>query len=70
MEIIIYSTETCGKCKLLEQRLKQKNIEYKKCTDIDLMLSKNIKTVPFLEINNKLMKFEDAWKWASKQEEN
>ena len=44
MKIIFYSTK-CPKCRVLEMKMKQKNISYVENNDVDLMLSKGIKSV-------------------------
>ena len=63
---ILYSTN-CPKCKVLETKLKNKNIEFEICNDIDLMLSKGIQQAPYLEIDNELMDFSNAIKWVNKK---
>lgn len=64
--IKMYSTH-CPKCKILETKLKQKNIEYEECTDINEMLSKGIETVPILEVDGQLLDFGKAVKWVNER---
>ncbi|HHY08253.1 MAG TPA: hypothetical protein GX530_06980 [Corynebacteriales bacterium] len=59
MNITLYSTD-CPKCKILKQRLDEKNINYEICKDVNFMLSKGIKSVPMLEVNGKMMNFDKA----------
>ena len=62
-----YSTH-CPKCKVLEMKLKQKNIEYTTYTDVDEMLAHGIKAAPALEIEeNKVLNFTDAVRWVNEQ---
>ncbi len=63
---ILYSTN-CPKCKVLETKLKNKNIEFEICDDVDLMLSKGIQQAPYLEIDNELMDFSNAIKWVNEK---
>ena len=63
---ILYSTN-CPKCKVLETKLKNKNIEFEICNDIDLMLSKGIQQAPYLEVDNELMDFSNAIKWVNEK---
>ena len=63
---ILYSTN-CPKCKVLETKLKSKNIEFEICDDVDLMLSKGIQQAPYLEVDNELMDFSNAIKWVNKK---
>ena len=63
---ILYSTN-CPKCKVLETKLKNKNIEFEICDDVDLMLSKGIQQAPYLEVDNELMDFSNAIKWVNEK---
>ena len=56
MTIILYSTD-CPKCKVLKSKLDSKGIEYNVISDVDIMTSKGIDTVPVLEINGEMMNF-------------
>lgn len=62
--IKMYSTH-CPKCKILETKLKQKNIQYEECNDVDEMLKKGIETVPVLEVDGQLLDFGKAVKWVN-----
>ena len=64
MEIIFYSTG-CPKCSVLNQKLKNKNIEFKTVTDIDEMIELGIQSAPVLSVDGKLLKFSDAIKWVN-----
>ena len=63
---ILYTTH-CPKCNVLETKLKNKNIEFEICEDIDLMLSKGIQQAPYLEIDKELMDFSKAIKWVNEK---
>lgn len=64
--VILYSTH-CPKCNILEQKLKQKNIEYTEVNDVEVMLGKGLNTVPWLEVNGEMMDFSKANEWINKQ---
>ena len=66
MNVVFYSTH-CPKCKVLETKLKQKNVEYVEVDDVDAMLAKGIKSAPYLEVDETLMNFNDAVKWVNEQ---
>lgn len=66
MEIVLYSTH-CPKCKVLEMKLKQKNLSYTEVDDVDTMLNKGIKAAPYLEVDGELMDFNTAVKWVNNQ---
>ncbi len=64
MEIIFHSTN-CPKCKILETKLKKKNILYVENTDINSMLAKGIKFAPCLEIDGEILDFKKAVEWVN-----
>ena len=61
MEYILYHT-SCPKCKILEDKLKLKNINYESITDVDIILAEGIKSVPVLKVNNQHLSFAEAIK--------
>ncbi len=64
MEIIFYSTH-CPKCKILETKMKNKNINYTENNDVNSMLAKGIKSAPYLEIDGELYDFKKAVEWVN-----
>lgn len=60
--IIMYTTH-CPQCKVLEKMLNDKKIEYTQITDIDVMKSKGIQSVPYLEIEGELKNFKESMEW-------
>ena len=67
--IILYSTN-CPKCKVLEQKLKSKNIEYVEFTDVDKMIEMGFSMMPMLEVDGVIMDFGTANKWINEFKEN
>ena len=65
--ITMYSTH-CPKCAQLEKKLNQMGIKYSICTDVNVMKDLGMKSAPFLQVDDKLMNFAEAWKWTSNQE--
>lgn len=63
-KIILYSTG-CPKCRILETKLSQKNIDYEVNNDVDLMQEKGFTTLPMLDIDGKIMDFGNAVKWVN-----
>ena len=63
-QIILYTTN-CPKCKVLEQKLKMKNVKYEEVNDIELMEKKGFMTAPMLEIEGKVMNFKEANDWIN-----
>lgn len=66
MNVVLYSTG-CPQCKVLESKLKQKGVDYKEITDMDIMTEKGYMSVPILEVDNISMIFKQAVDWINKQ---
>ena len=66
--IILYSTN-CPKCKVLEQKLKSKNIEYIEFTDVNKMIEMGFSVMPMLEVDGIVMDFATANKWINEFKE-
>lgn len=64
--ITLYSTH-CPRCRVLETKLTQKNIEFNVVTDVNKMELLGIQSVPVLEVDGKLLNFTDAVTWVNKQ---
>lgn len=65
--IVLYSND-CPRCKLLEQRLKEKGIEYEKTDNFDYLISLNVSSVPMLKIDElTILPFELAMKYINKE---
>lgn len=63
--IILYSTN-CPKCKVLEKKLIQKNIQYVKIEDLDILREKGFTFLPVLEVNSSILNFKDAVDYINK----
>ena len=59
--IKLYSTN-CPKCKVLETKLKQKNIDFELITDFDVSMftDMGIMSAPILDVDGKYMIFSEA----------
>lgn len=65
--IIIYTTDTCPRCKILKMKLQSKNIEYVENHNEKEMEELGIMTVPYIEVDGRLMDFADANTWINQQ---
>ena len=63
MDVKLYSTN-CPKCKALEKQLNKSKIEYELITDTKIMMDKGFTSAPKLEVDNKIMNYPDALRWA------
>ena len=66
MSLILYSTD-CPKCKVLKQKLNDKNIDFNEVNDVEEMAKKGIEKVPVLGLGDKLMSFVEANQWVNDQ---
>lgn len=66
MNVVFYSTH-CPKCKVLELKLKQKNINFEENNDVELMLQKGFKSAPVLEVDGVVYNFKEAVEWIGEQ---
>jgi glutaredoxin-related protein len=66
-KVILYSTH-CPRCKVLELKLKQKNIEFEENNNVEEMTAKGFKEAPKLEITDgTIMDFKQAVDWIKEQ---
>lgn len=66
MNVILYSTG-CPKCNILKKKLEDAQIDYNVIEDVDVMISKGLKEVPWLEVDGNLMNFVDSSKWINER---
>ena len=64
--ITLYTID-CPKCKVLKQKIDNKNINYNIVNDLDIMTNLGMKTAPMLEVNGLLLNFNEALKWVNEQ---
>lgn len=64
--VTLYSTG-CPRCKVLEKKLTQKNIEFELTTDFDVnaFLEKGFSSVPLLDVDGEILTFEKANQWIN-----
>lgn len=65
-KVIFYSTH-CPRCKVLELKLKQKNINYAENNNVEEMTAKGFKEAPKLEVDGVIMDFKQAVDWIKEQ---
>ena len=61
-KVILWSTH-CPRCKVLETKLKQKNIEFEENNSVEEMTAKGFKEAPKLEVDGVVMDFKEAVEW-------
>ena len=64
MQVTLYSTG-CPKYNVLGAKLDGTSINYDVVSDINVIISKGINTVPVLEVDNNLMDFKTAVDWVN-----
>lgn len=65
----LYSTPGCPMCQMLAQKMSEKNIQYEKVIDLDVLEKKNITHVPVLETDDgRMLNLPDALKYVTTRE--
>lgn len=64
MEIKLY-TIGCPKCKILEEKIKAKNISIDIIEDVEELKETGIEIFPVLEVDGEKMEFYDAITWVN-----
>ena len=62
-KIVLYSTNTCSRCKIVKQILNIHNVKYTEITDVDIMKEKGFNEAPIMEINDKTLDYGDIVEW-------
>lgn len=64
--VTLYTTH-CPKCRVIEKKLAQKNIQYNEVTDISEMQKLGFTSAPMLKVDGKIYNFSDANRWIMNQ---
>ena len=64
--ITLYTID-CPKCKILEKKLSQANIEYEVCKDREVIANKGFDLMPVLDVDGQIMGFGEAVKWVNER---
>lgn len=64
MNIILYTTH-CPKCKVLESKLIEKNIDFQIEEDIEKLIDLGYMSAPILSVDGEVMEFGEAVKWVN-----
>ena len=66
--MIVYSSSTCPKCKVLKMKLDKAGVKYTVNENIEDMEILGIKSIPYLQLDNgTLLDFAEAVKYANAQ---
>ena len=65
--VTLYSTG-CPNCQILKKKLDQLGVTYQIETSIDEMTALGISKVPVLSVDEQLLNFNEALKWAKNQQ--
>lgn len=72
MKVTLFSTQ-CPKCKILERRLKEMNIQFELLEGeeaVNIMLDNGFKSAPVLSANGEMMDFSKAIEWIKTKGES
>lgn len=70
MNIKLYSSPTCPKCKMLATKMERKGIEFEKIIDEEIIIGKGLKSIPWLEVDGTLFDCHDANDWINAYKED
>lgn len=62
--ITLYTTH-CPKCKVIEKKLAQKDIQYVEVSDIEKMTQLGFRSAPILEVDGRIYNFKEANNWIN-----
>lgn len=65
MSVVLYTTG-CPKCKILEAKLAQKGISFSIEENLDEMIELGYQSAPLLKVDDNIMEFGAAVKWANR----
>lgn len=64
--IKFYSTG-CPKCKVLKMKMALKNIQFEEITDLEEMKARKFMSAPVLDIDGKILNFNEAIQWVKEE---
>lgn len=67
-KIVLYTID-CPKCKILERKLKEADVEYEVVKDVDTMMSLGISSAPVLGVGENILNFNEAIGWVRNRQE-
>ena len=70
MNKIILFSNGCPRCKILKQKLDDKQIKYSISEDFDELIENGLQTAPVLKVNNEYYQFSEAVKFIGEWNEN
>ena len=65
--VTVYTSPTCGRCKVLKMKLAQAGIEFEECQDVERMQAMGVESLPMLAMDNRLLTFEEAVKYLNER---
>lgn len=64
--VTLYTTH-CPKCKVIEKKLAQKDIQYVEVADVQKMTQLGFHSAPVLEVDGRIYNFKEANTWINEQ---
>ena len=61
--MIKFYTIHCPACNVLKKKLDEKNLTYEEITDKETMIEKGFKSMPMLEVDDKVLTYIEAVNW-------
>ena len=65
MEIKLFVSKNCPRCKILKSKLEEKGIGFETTTEPEEIIKQGFKAVPVLKVDKKYMNYVEAVKWIN-----
>ena len=66
MKVTLYGVEGCHRCQFISEMLKKRGLEYTKISDVDLIVEKDLDSIPAMEVDGEIFYETAALAWLAK----
>ena len=66
MKVTLYGVDGCHRCQFISEMLKKRGIEYTKISDVDVIVAKNLDSIPAMEVDGEIFYETTALAWLAK----
>lgn len=66
MKVTLYGVDGCHRCKFISEMLKKRDIEYTKISDVDIIVAKDLDSIPAMEVDGQIFYETAAIAWLAK----
>ena len=66
MKVTLYGVDGCHRCQFISEMLKKRGIEYTKISDVDVIVAKDLDSIPAMEVDGQIFYETAAIAWLAK----